>query len=200
MKKTSFSYRFCLSIYVFFKRNFKQIYFLYKKKSKHTDVNYFRKKYRLSILVETGTYHGDMVAAMLSKFKNIYTIELNELFFEKAKKRFSNDSHVSIIKGDSGEKLGLVIKEINKPILFWLDGHYSGGDTSCGEKETPIYKELQVIFRHNIKNHVILIDDARCFNGTCDYPTQKKLAKFVQKESNYQLSISRDIIRLVPIS
>jgi hypothetical protein len=52
--------------------------------------------------------------------------------------------------------------------LFWLDGHFCGGVSAHGDKGTPILEELNLILSHRVKEHVILIDDARLFNGTFD--------------------------------
>ena len=55
--------------------------------------------------------------------------------------RFRNDEAVTIFQGDSGEIMGEVIKDIDNPIIFWLDGHYSAGITSKGSLHTPILRE-----------------------------------------------------------
>ena len=49
----------------------------------------FAEKYGLRILVETGTYYGDMVEAMKHCFDRIYSIELSGELFERATKRFN---------------------------------------------------------------------------------------------------------------
>lgn len=41
-----------------------------------------------STLVETGTYYGDMIYAQLDNFSRIYSIELSERLYRKAKRRF----------------------------------------------------------------------------------------------------------------
>jgi hypothetical protein len=93
----------------------------------------------------------------------------------------------------------MILSSINEPILFWLDGHYSGGETAKGEANTPILKELEFILRHPIKNHVILIDDARCFIGENDYPTLRELAVFVSGINNeLNFTVENDIIRITP--
>jgi hypothetical protein len=56
-----------------------------------------------------------------------------------------------------------VIKEINEPITFWLDGHYSGGNLPTGKYLSPLIQELDAIKQHPIKVHTILIDDIRCW-------------------------------------
>src|ERR1035437_1901718 len=140
----------------------------------------YKKKYGLEYFVETGTFFGDTVEFFRNKFKKVYSIELSEELALKCSKRFENISNVKIIQGDSGEILNDIIKEISYPILFWLDGHYSSefyvGDeyivTAKSNLNTPVEEELRTILASR-KDHIILIDDARLFNGTNDYPTIK---------------------------
>jgi hypothetical protein len=138
------------------------------------------RKFGLDYLVETGTYMGDMVFALQPYFKKIYSIELSPKFYEAAKKRFHNTDNVSIVQGDSAEKLKEIVQELQAPALFWLDGHYSGGETAMGAKECPVYEELEAIFTSTL-DHVIIIDDARLFVGKNDYPTVEELSAFVDR-------------------
>jgi len=127
----------------------------------------------LPTLVETGTYKGDMVAACSAFFQNIFSVELGVELAAKANERFAGDDHVQIIQGDSGKVLAGIVKQLEGPALFWLDGHYSMGDTAQGDKDCPIIEELQAIQNSNFA-HVVLIDDLRCFTGESpyeDYPT-----------------------------
>lgn len=57
--------------------------------------------------------------------------------------------------------------------------------------------ELKSIFSHKIKEHVILIDDARCFTGQEDYPTIRALKEFVMKNRpDYLFEVKDDIFRI----
>jgi len=157
------------------------------------------KKFQLKTLVETGTYYGDMIEALKENFERIYTVELDEFLFKTAKKRFVKNNHIEVIHGDSGEKIKEIIQKINQPTLFWLDGHLSGGETAQGKKDTPIYEELDVIFKSKNLNHVIIIDDARCFGNESDYPTLDELKKFVfSKRDNLEIIVEFDSIRIIP--
>jgi hypothetical protein len=148
------------------------------------------------ILVETGTYLGDMVEAQKKRFHKIFSIELGLDLFNDAKRRFQNDKNVTIIQGDSGKVLPEILSEINEPAIFWLDGHYSAGITARGEKECPIFEELDAIFNHSKYNHILLIDDARFFNGQGDYPSISALTDYIRsKNGEYKVEVKHDIIR-----
>jgi hypothetical protein len=44
-----------------------------------------------------------------------------------------------------------------------------------------------------------MIDDARMFNGTRDYPTLDELEKYIQKEQpKYKMTIDNDVIFVLP--
>lgn len=162
-------------------------------------VRQYGRDYRVGILVETGTYHGDMVEGCRKRFKRIISLELDHRLYQDARRRFASDRHIEIHQGDSGSLLPKVIEDISEPCLFWLDGHYSAGITVKGDLNTPIMDELSAIFEHPVDGHVILIDDARCFTGEDDYPTIDEVRGFVSsREPDYEFELALDIIRFTP--
>lgn len=159
----------------------------------------YAKKYKLQILIETGTYLGTTVDATKNAFLKIYSIELDRKLYHRAKNKFSKFQNIQIIRGDSSVILPKLLKKINKPCLFWLDAHFSKGITARGRKDTPIWEELTAILNHKIKNHVILIDDADSFSGKNDYPSVLEVKKIVLKEEGYSaMEIKDNIIRITP--
>ena len=86
--------------------------------------------YGTRVLVETGTYWGDMVAALEDRFDRIYSIELSDFLYEKARRRFRGRDNIEILHGDSAQRLPEVIARLQQPALFWLDGHNSGAETA----------------------------------------------------------------------
>jgi hypothetical protein len=161
-------------------------------------VKYFQKTYEVKILVETGTFRGEMVYAQRKNFEKIISIELSPELFQIAKKRFKNYKHIELICGDSGIILERIIKKINRPAVFWLDGHYSGFETAKGSLETPVKHELETILKSEL-NDIILIDDARMFTGENDYPPIQAIKDIVlSRKSNYLLNVEDDIIRIFP--
>ena len=89
------------------------------------------------------------------------------------------------------------LKRISEPCLFWLDAHYSGANTAKGDKFSPIMEEVLPILDHKVRNHVILIDDAREFTGKDGYP---EIVKFTQEvtqiRQDLKIVVELDIIRI----
>jgi hypothetical protein len=158
----------------------------------------FQSKFSFDTLIETGTFLGMMVSAQKERFKKIVSIELDQNLYADARRRFADYSQVEILQGDSGSKLVEVVSRLNGKALFWLDGHYSGGFTARGALDCPIYGELDAIFESPYP-HVVLIDDARCFDGTQSYPKIEELREYlIRKAPEYSMMIDCDIIRMVP--
>ena len=163
---------------------------------KQTVVKEYQQKSNYKILIETGTYRGDMIFAQLARFDSIFSIELSEKLYKKAVKRFRNYKQVHLFKGDSGVILNEVMKQISAPAILWLDGHYSGGITAKGEKECPIWEELTTVIK-NKQPHILLIDDARLFTGENDYPTIEEVQQFfLNQKIPVSFEVKDDIIRI----
>jgi len=106
---------------------------------------------------------------------------------------------VTILQGDSGDVIGGLMKEIDRPALFWLDGHWSADETARGKKSTPVMEELEHILRAKDLRHVILIDDARAFGKSEDYPAMAELETFILSlRKNVKIFSDDDIIRILP--
>jgi hypothetical protein len=155
--------------------------------------------YHCKTLVETGTQYGDTPWLFRHRFDRIYTIEISPTLTAMARARFARLPQISVIEGDSGEKLREILPALESKTLFWLDGHYSAGATARGDKDCPIYAELLSIADLCPVPYVILIDDARCFGQDRDYPSLVDLEQFVTKNMPKQvMSVRNDIIHLLP--
>jgi len=146
------------------------------------------------IFIETGTYQPVKIPKtgklriptifhMSPYFEQLYTIEIVEEIYNNSvnfvnslENPFSDASNkINFILGDSQEKLKEVCKTVDKPAIFYLDGHYSAdwNDVKTGrsskEKDVPLYEELQII-NDNFKNEAIIVcDDLRLFEGSYDH-------------------------------
>lgn len=151
------------------------------------------------VFIETGTLHGRMIHSLRNSFDKVISIELSEDLARKARERFKNDPRVNILIGDSAVVMPQVLAELKEPAFFWLDAHYSAGETAKADIETPIVAELQTLAKHPVKNHYLLIDDARCFDGTHDYPTLDGLRKLTSELfPNHGFEVVNDMIAVFP--
>lgn len=151
-----------------------------------------------AVWVETGTYLGFTTNYLKSIGSRVYTIEPQKEFYERAKHRFRSDDNVQVLLGTSEDILPVLLKEISGDINFWLDGHYSGGETFKAETDTPIIQELIAISSNldHLGRVVIMIDDVRCFNPTipefASYPPLDYLVDWA-REHKFSWHIEHDI-------
>ena len=157
------------------------------------------REHGLRTLVETGTFMGDMVAAMLREFDSVHTIELAPHLAAAARRRFRAVASVTVHEGDSGAVLPAILRTIDRPTLFWLDGHWSAGVTARGDRDTPIVGELDAIFGHPLaRSHAILVDDARLFDGRGDYPRIDEIERRCCAAGIGPVRVADDVIRIGP--
>lgn len=154
----------------------------------------YGERYNLDTLIEAGTYLGDMVSVLQDSFLRIFSIELNIDHYLNAKEKFYLLEHVEIIKGESGEQISILLRDINKPALFWLDTH---AWLEKGLSNFSILEEIKSILAAK-PQHVILINDARLFNSESGYPSLIGLRNYIAElRPEYQFEVEDDIIRVV---
>lgn len=164
---------------------------------KQRSIRDFARRYGLTTLVETGTYRGDMVDAMKDSFTAIHSIELYEPLFTAAAAQFEIHSHIHIHFGNSADVFVSLLPGLAEPTLFWLDGHFSGEGTAGDTSHVPVMGELTEIGRFTRK-HLILIDDAREFNGKNGYPTLEQIRTWASANGYDCIDVADDIIRIFP--
>ena len=153
----------------------------------------------LKVFVETGTYLGEMIEAQRPHFNKIISIELNTELFRAARTKYSGEPQIQLFQGDSGIVLHDAVKELDEPALFWLDAHYSRGDTAGGDADAPILKELSCLTARNQPRDTILIDDARLFGPKSGYPKLKVIRQFAaQHWPEHFCAVETDVICIQP--
>jgi len=158
----------------------------------------YQKRYRLPTFVETGTYTGEMVHAISPYVERVISIEVAPALHAQTLRRFAGRDNIHLLLGDSATLLPAVIASLDEPALFWLDGHYMGGDSGRGAHETPIVEEMTTLLAHQVRGHVVLIDDARLFDGTGGYPRVDAFASWIhERRAGTHVSVDGDIIRCV---
>jgi hypothetical protein len=109
--------------------------------------------------IETGTDNGvSLEKAINSGYKNIITIDILEC--AHTRKKFESNTNVRFVQGSSSEVMWDLIKDINEQIVFYLDAHLFGDQVS---HNLPLLTEIDIIAKHPIKNHILILDDVRLF-------------------------------------
>jgi len=106
---------------------------------------------------------GSTIDNIKDYFNKIYTIELNKNLYDYCNNKYKNEIKINCIQGDSSIKLKEIIDNIEGEAIFFLDGHYSSGETSRGIKDVPLLEELDIINKYYKKKGIIIIDDLRLF-------------------------------------
>ncbi len=163
---------------------------------KQLTVAEYGRRYNLRCLVETGTYYGEMVAALRKQFDRIYSIELDPELAGYSRQRFKNYPQVKILEGDSGALVPQVVAQLDRPAVFWLDAGYYGVDLTKGDL-SRLLTELRAILSSRVREHVVLMDDARIFVGTDSKFTASQLVAWIEREyPDRKVEIARDIFRV----
>tara|TARA_B110000444_G_C18553829_1_gene461536 strand:+ start:39 stop:614 length:576 start_codon:yes stop_codon:yes gene_type:complete len=112
--------------------------------------------------IETGTHLGNTTFAMEPYFEKIHTIEIKKYLFENTKSKYKGNK-IQFHLGDSSILLKDICLNIKTPAVFFLDGHWSCGNTGKGSKDVPLYEELHNIINFFENKAIIIIDDFRLF-------------------------------------
>jgi len=146
--------------------------------------------YTNEYFIETGTYRGDTLEIIKNNYKNVYSVELSNVFYNNSVNRFKHDKNIKIFFGNSRYDLFNIITNINCPITFWLDSHWSGVEHVGCDKDVlcPVLYELEQIKQHNIKSHTIMIDDIRLMDGVNFKVTKEEiLNKLYEINPDYKI-------------
>ena len=121
--------------------------------------------------VETGSCWGRTIQyALDAGFKRIKSVEFYDSCYDSCRAKFSGNDSVELFKGMSVDVLPEMLKDVDKPAVFWLDAHPSGegtggydelvkeGRSSEFAQHNILCRELEIIFGHR-DDHIILIDD-----------------------------------------
>jgi hypothetical protein len=95
-------------------------------------------------------------------------MEISDRYFSISNQNFRRYGVKNVFPflGDSTHVLPEILKMLDENLIFWLDGHWSMGDTGKGEKQSPLLEECHAILEYcNTKNKkaILMIDDVRLF-------------------------------------
>jgi len=118
-------------------------------------------RFSLKNFVETGTLFGGTAMWASKFFESVYTIEASEKLHGDVQEKFADFKNINSICGNTGYHLHKLLPEL-EPSIFFLDAHWSGGETAGVDFECPLLTEISVIMPW-FRKHIILVDDARLF-------------------------------------
>ncbi len=125
-----------------------------------------------ALAIETGTYLGDSTEVLSGFFEHVVSIEKDKKLANNAVNRFIGKENIKVHLGNSAEILGNIMLKNERPVLFWLDAHFSGGVTAGKDYPCPLLDELAIISKlREADNTIVLIDDARDLIGSGGWPT-----------------------------
>ena len=112
--------------------------------------------------VESGTYGGETILNMEPYFDKLFTIEISESIYKDTSSKYKGNK-IDFILGDSAKVFNFLLPLLNDKCIFFLDGHYSSGNTGKGDKDCPLNEEVQLINDKFKNDAIIIIDDVRLF-------------------------------------
>jgi hypothetical protein len=128
--------------------------------------------------IEVGSYLGETAHEMGKTFRQVVTIELDHKLWVHASAISKNG--VMVLEGSGLDRLpkALDICSCHRSLLY-LDGHYSGRGTACGDEPEPAVRELELLFRweqeHEGAIGAIVVDDLRSFGTELGFPSKTEL-------------------------
>lgn len=158
--------------------------------------------FKADTFVETGTYRGYTTENAAKYFAQVHTIELSTELYKIASERLRDYKNILFYNGDSVNVFKNLLPQLKNGMVFWLDGHYSGGETALGTIESPIMQELDLIKENNLDHSIIMIDDIREFYETHSLQGYPSLNMVIEKiyaiNKNYQFFTLGDVLICMP--
>jgi hypothetical protein len=154
--------------------------------------------------IETGTYRGRGTRLLADVFPRVTTIEVAPQLARAAAQSLASLPHVEVVGGSSADVMPTLIDEA-QPTLYWLDGHWSGGETGGAGDECPVIAELAAIAKGH-PDDCILIDDARLFlapppppHAADQWPTYRQVEDAIlSARPAHRIVVAHDVIIAVP--
>jgi hypothetical protein len=169
---------------------------------KHITIHKYARMFGCDTLVETGTLHGETVAALKNSFRDVYSIEIGPELYRGCVARFVNDPNVHILYGDGGVVLKELIPTLDdRKIIFYLDDHLRFDPTTPEGlgTTTSVPQEVETIAALR-PDSVVIIDDGRMFNPQFSgaWPKLGDLIESFEKSGVWFVELEWDMIRLTP--
>lgn len=169
-------------------------------------ISQLKEAYRVRTFVETGTYMGETANWASQEFENVITIEHSESLYLRAVQKYASKTNIQFILGDTRDKLHEIVAKLDAASIFWLDAHWSGGETHGDMDECPLIQEIKVL-NNSPHDHFIFVDDARLFESPPPHPHKIEQWPTIDNvietlnsgKHRYYIVINEDVIVAVPL-
>lgn len=168
---------------------------------KRTLLQRLQRIYKYAYFVETGTYEGGTAMALQRQFEHIWTIELDDMLFMKARERLNPYHNITCMNGDSRDILPGLVASLDKSAILFLDAHFSGPGTAQGETLSPLLVELQAIRNIASGRHgdIVVIDDiSDCSAAENDVPLSRVIQQLEDINPFYKFYCDYDMLFALP--
>jgi len=157
----------------------------------------FEKLPRKRVFIETGTFEGATARQALNSFRNVHSVEASNLYYETSKENLK-DTDVELHFGESPKILDKLLPTLDFDFyVFFLDAHFSSGDTYGDYLNQPLLLELETIIKHIDPNsYLILIDDMRLLTGHLGYLTLSEIWRMFTKSDAIECISIDDVLVL----
>jgi hypothetical protein len=146
--------------------------------------------------VETGTYGGGTARVLAGMFPSATTIELSDELHRRAAAALAGIENLTLLHGSSPEALA-TLERPPGGTLYWLDAHWSGGETAGREHPCPVVEEIRAIGPGH-PDDCLLIDDARLFNDPAWPSIAEVMNAILAERPGHHVTIAHDLIVAVP--
>jgi hypothetical protein len=117
---------------------------------------------KFTTFIETGTLNGDTIFSVEPLFNSLYTIEVSNKYYTNTKQKYKGNK-IQFLFGDSSLVFLNLLPTLTEPTIFFLDGHWSSGDTGRSAKDCPLIEEIEAIHSLFKEKAILIIDDVRLF-------------------------------------
>lgn len=120
-------------------------------------------EYKITTVIETGTYHGDTTKWLADNFDYVDTIEVNATYQKIAQAKLGPRANITHWTGSSADILIKVLEESpNNNLLVFLDAHWW---------KNPVLRELDQIAHSGLKPILVIHDFMNPNDLTMGYDT-----------------------------
>jgi hypothetical protein len=174
--------------------------------TKYRQIVAVAKRTHARVLIETGTYRGVTTRRCLPHFNRVFTIELDRSLAQAAQQSLARYAKCEVIEGDAAKEVPKLCErsDIGSDILFFLDGHFSGGDTALGEQTEPALDIIHAIAKRKERMAAMIVDDFREFGTRSGWPAKSQLVHAIEHSfpaKTFDLVVHMDqvlVMRRVP--